>query len=214
MPTHSSTAGAGDRAPSVGIIGASRLAARRRASHEVAGVQGGQLGGFVIGEAEPDQAPAAPLVHLLLEGAAPGSSPTRWPPGTIRRPPGRPGRRGRTRPTGRPSTPARRGVAARPPPAARPQRRVGPEVLAQVPHGEGDVAGLVLEGEVGDAGGHGIGRVALEERQERQKRPLAQHRQQEGGDRPVRLVEQGLQRRPATGPGDPELAPAESGPAQ
>ena len=65
----------------------------------------------------------------------------------------------------------------------------------EVRHAERDVARLVLRGEPGDRPGHRIGRVVLEEPQQRQEAALAEHRQQEGREREVGLVEQ---RRAAT----------------
>ena len=73
------------------------------------------------------------------------------------------------------------------------ERGVAPEVLAQVAHGEGHVAGFVLKGEVGDAGGDRIGGVALDEGEQGEERPLAEHGEEKGGDGPLGLVEECLQ---------------------
>ena len=66
MPMHSSTAAAGHW-PSAGIIGTAAVAAPLGCHMKLRVCRTRELGGFVIGEAEPDQTPTAPLVHVLLE---------------------------------------------------------------------------------------------------------------------------------------------------
>ena len=102
----------------------------------------------------------------------------------------------------------RRSTAA----ASRPQIGLGLELVLEVAHAEGDVAGLVLQGQVGDPPGDRIGGVGLEEGQQVEERSLPEDRQQERGGGEVGLVEQGLQRRPAAGARDAERAAAEQRP--
>ena len=74
------------------------------------------------------------------------------------------------------------------------QSRVVADVALEVGEAEGDVAGLVLRGETGDVGGDRIGGGAVQEPEEREEAALAEDGQQEGGEREVRLVEEGLER--------------------
>ena len=71
--------------------------------------------------------------------------------------------------------------------------RVLAQVVADVGHAELDVPGLVDAGPPADLGRHRVRGVVLDEPQQVEERPLAQHRQQERGDREVVLVEERLE---------------------
>ena len=73
-----------------------------------------------------------------------------------------------------------------------------PAWCSQVRDPERDVPGLVDARQPGDLPGDRVGRVVVEERQQRQEAALAEHREQERGQREVGLGEQRRQRRPAT----------------
>ena len=87
------------------------------------------------------------------------------------------------------------------------------ERVFEVGHTERDVARLVLQRQPGHLRGDGIRRVALQERQQVEERSLAQHREQEHRQRQVGLVEQRLQRCPATGARLTPRGPPEGGAA-
>lgn len=63
---------------------------------------------------------------------------------------------------------------------------------------EGDVAGFVLQRQMGDPGRDRVGRVLVQEGEEVQEGAFAQHGEQELGEGEVGLIQERLQRRPAT----------------
>ena len=98
--------------------------------------------------------------------------------------------------------------------ASRPSRPASDgDVVLEVAHAEGHVAGLVLEGQVGDAAGDRVGGVGLEEGEEVEERSLARGPTSRNAAGEVGLVEQGLQGRPPTDTRRAERAAAEQGPA-
>ena len=65
-------------------------------------------------------------------------------------------------------------------------------MCSEVRHPESHVPGFVLRREPAHRGGDRIGRIPLEEPQQRQKRAFAEHGEQERGDREIGLVDQRL----------------------
>ena len=78
------------------------------------------------------------------------------------------------------------------------QTRVDLDTVLEVRQAECDVPSLILEREVRDLTGHHVRGARLDERQEIEERALTQHRQQEGRQREIGLVEERLQRRPTS----------------
>ena len=68
-------------------------------------------------------------------------------------------------------------------------------MLAEMREAERHVPRFVLRGEPGHGRRHRVGRVPLDEPQQREKRPFAEHRQQERRDGEVRFVDERLERR-------------------
>jgi len=87
-------------------------------------------------------------------------------------------------------------------------------VVGQVRDAERDVPGLVLVGESHDLAGDRVGGVLVEEGEQVQEAALAQHREQERGQREVRFGEQRGKRRPPADRGGPQLSPVQERPAR
>jgi hypothetical protein len=82
-------------------------------------------------------------------------------------------------------------------PQTGPQRWVQPTLMLEVGHAEGDVARFVLSCEVGYAPRDRVRCVGLEETEQTEKSPFAQHREQKRRQGKVGLLEQGGERRPS-----------------